>query len=179
MTYGSSGTALDPPASGVPWRRFALWAVAATVGYAVLVGLATALIPNPVFDRRLAADGWNVAALVLPAVLVGPLAATYLVPWPAACDVGGRAGAGGVLSFFAAGCPVCNKLVVLAVGTSGALEWFRPAQPALGALSVVLLALALRARWRPLRAGRPGRDVGEGDQPTRRRRRASAIAGGT
>jgi hypothetical protein len=166
----------------VPWRRFVVWALAAAGAYAVVVGLATALIPNPVFDRRLAADGWNVAALVVPAVLFGPLAATYLVPWPSACDVSGRAGAGGVLSFFAAGCPVCNKLVVLAVGTSGAVEWFQPAQPALGALSVVLLALALRTRWRPLRATGDGPEAGPdggGDQPTRRRNRASAIAGGT
>jgi hypothetical protein len=43
--------------------------------------------------------------------------------------------------------------VVVAIGTSGAVEWFRPIQPALGAISVVLLALALRARW-PSRAGR-------------------------
>jgi hypothetical protein len=53
-----------------------------------------------------------------------------------------------VLSFMAAGCPVCNKLVVLAVGASGALAYFRPLQPVLGALSLVLLAAALWARLR-------------------------------
>ena len=66
---------------------------------------------------------------------------------PIACRVGGRAGAGGVMSFFAAGCPVCNKLVVLAIGTTGAVDYFRPLQPMLGAASIVLLAIALRARW--------------------------------
>ena len=100
-------------------------------------------------------------SLVIPALLFGPLAATYLVPWPNACRVGGRAGAGGVLSFVAAGCPVCNKLVVLAIGTTGAVEFFRPLQPLLGAVSILLLGIALRARWQTRSAGGPcqGRDV--------------------
>lgn len=53
---------------------------------------------------------------------------------------------GGLLSVFAVGCPVCNKLVVLAPGTSGALTYFAPLQPVLGFLSVGLLLYALRAR---------------------------------
>jgi hypothetical protein len=133
--------------SAVPWARVVLWSLAAAGAYVVVVGIVTAVIPSPFFDRTLAVDGWNVASLVAPAVLFGPLAATYLVPWPSVCPVGGRAGTGGILSVFAAGCPVCNKLVVLALGTTGAVEYFRPVQPALGALSVVLVGLALRARW--------------------------------
>jgi hypothetical protein len=110
-------------------------------------GVAAAVVPSPFFDRKLDADAWNLASLVVPALLFGPLAATYLVPWPSACRVGGRAGVGGALSFLAAGCPVCNKLVVLAIGTTGAVEFFRPIQPALGAISVLLLGIAFRARW--------------------------------
>jgi hypothetical protein len=53
-----------------------------------------------------------------------------------------------VLSFLAAGCPACNKLVVLAVGTTGALDYFRPLQPLLGLASLVLLGVALGARLR-------------------------------
>ena len=47
---------------------------------------------------------------------------------------------------FAISCPVCNKLVVLALGTSGALTYFAPIQPLLGFLSVGLLLYALRAQ---------------------------------
>jgi hypothetical protein len=73
--------------------------------------------------------------------------ATYLVP--RACRVGGRARTGGVLSFLAAGCPVCNQLVVLAVGTSGALNYyFRPLQPLPGLASLILLGVASLARLR-------------------------------
>ncbi len=53
---------------------------------------------------------------------------------------------GGLLSFFAVGCPVCNKLVVLALGTVGARRWFEPFQPARALLSIVLLVIALRSR---------------------------------
>lgn len=47
---------------------------------------------------------------------------------------------GGLLSYFAIGCPVCNKLVVLALGSSGAISWFAPLQPLLAVASVGLLA---------------------------------------
>jgi hypothetical protein len=54
-----------------------------------------------------------------------------------------------VLSFLAAGCPVCNQLVVLAVGTSGALNYyFRPLQPLPGLASLILLGVASLARLR-------------------------------
>jgi hypothetical protein len=59
-----------------------------------------------------------------------------------------RGGMAGMLSFFAVGCPVCNKLVVVALGTTGARQWFEPLQPALAVASIVLLAWALRARLR-------------------------------
>ncbi|MBP8882095.1 MAG: hypothetical protein KBG77_13450, partial [Dermatophilaceae bacterium] len=56
------------------------------------------------------------------------------------------AGIGGLLSFLAVGCPVCNKIALLALGYSGALQWFAPLQPVLALAGVALLAWALRAR---------------------------------
>jgi hypothetical protein len=53
---------------------------------------------------------------------------------------------GGLLSVFAIGCPICNKLVVLALGASGAFAYFALIQPILGQLSVGLLLYALRVR---------------------------------
>ena len=46
------------------------------------------------------------------------------------------------------GCPVCNKLVLLALGSAGALTWFEPVQPVLQVLAIALLAWALRRRLR-------------------------------
>jgi hypothetical protein len=62
---------------------------------------------------------------------------------------------GGVASFgafLAIGCPVCNKLALLLLGTSGALSIWAPIQPVLGALSLTLLAATVVWRLR-LRAG--------------------------
>ena len=56
--------------------------------------------------------------------------------------------AGTLVTFFAVGCPVCNKLVLLALGTTGAVTWFAPVQPFLALASIVLMAIALRIRMR-------------------------------
>jgi len=84
------------------------------------------------------------------------LFATYLRPGDEveADDDGGLdrpgrfGGLGGLLAFFAVGCPICNKVVVIALGTSGALTWFAPVQPYLGVVALGLLAWALRVRLR-------------------------------
>jgi hypothetical protein len=51
------------------------------------------------------------------------------------------------------GCPVCNKLVVVLLGSSGALTYFAPVQPLLGLLAVTLSATALAVRLRGFFAG--------------------------
>jgi hypothetical protein len=78
---------------------------------------------------------------------VGALAATFALP-----SAGRRRGVleasagGGLLSAFAIGCPVCNKLVVMALGFSGALTYFAPLQPILGTAALVLTPAVPRHR---------------------------------
>ena len=128
-----------------PRRRWFTAAVAA-VGTFVVVGLVTAMIPNPIFGRAIATTWWAWPTLTVTAVLSGLLAASY-VRTEATADTASKAGlTGGLLTFFAVGCPVCNKLALLALGYTGALTWFAPVQPFLGIAGVVLLAVALRAR---------------------------------
>lgn len=122
---------------------------------ALAVGLPTDVIPNPVFGRPVDVTWWSYPILIVTAVLAGLLVATYVRadgPEPYAedqLDTPGKAGGvGGLLSFFAVGCPTCNKLAVVALGSTGALDWFAPAQPVLAVLSVILLGWALRARLR-------------------------------
>lgn len=128
--------------------RFTVVSALVTVIYLAFVGVIAAVIPNPLFERMTPVTGWNLVFWVVPALLVGPLVASYLVPGRAtACDVTNRATLGGILSFLAVGCPVCNKAVVLLLGVSGALTYFEPLQPALGALSVALLGYGLWLRF--------------------------------
>jgi len=122
---------------------------------AAAIGLPTDVIPNPVFGRPVDITWWSYPVLVVTAVLSGLLVATYVRRdgadqiVPDEIDTPGRAGGvGGLLSFFAVGCPTCNKLAVVALGSTGALDWFAPAQPVLAGLSIVVLVWALRARLR-------------------------------
>ena len=55
---------------------------------------------------------------------------------------------GTLLTFFAVGCPVCNKIALLALGYSGALTWFTPAQPILAITAIVVSGTALIWRLR-------------------------------
>ncbi len=138
-------------------------AAGATLISALVLGLPTELIPNPIFGRQIEAPGWTYAAFAVSAVLAGLLLATYVRNEPAEVaehdatddDAQLPMGAdekrftlGGLLSFLAIGCPTCNKLVVLALGSSGALTWFEPVQPVLAVAGIVLLAEALRRRLR-------------------------------
>ncbi len=119
---------------------------------ALAVGIPTDVIPNPVFGRPVEVTWWSYPSLVITAILGGLLIATYVREPHATADELDRpartGGIGGMLSFFAVGCPTCNKLVVVALGSSGALDWFAPMQPILAVLSIGLLGWALRARLR-------------------------------
>jgi hypothetical protein len=137
-------------------RRWVVAALAAVL-VALAVGLPTDVIPNPVFGRPVPVTWWSYPVLVVTAVLGGLLAATYvrddgraLVDDLDETDerTARKGGIAGLLSFFAVGCPVCNKLVVIALGTVGARRWFEPFQPLLAALSIVLMVVALRSRLR-------------------------------
>lgn len=145
-------------------------ALAGAVAVTLVIGLPTDVVPNPVFGRPVPVTWWSYPVLAVTAVLGGLLLATYVrepgsdpadTADGTADDTAGTdgpdgtdradppsrlGGAGGLLSFFAVGCPVCNKLVLVALGTTGARRWFEPVQPYLAVASIVLLAVALRSR---------------------------------
>jgi MFS family permease len=135
--------------------RHVVVAVVAALLVALAIGVPTDVIPNPVFGRPVPVTWWSYPTLVVTAVLGGLLAATYVggqSGTPSTLDEMDaptrRGGIAGLLSFFAVGCPVCNKLVIVALGTTGARQWFEPLQPVLAVASIILLAWALRSRLR-------------------------------
>lgn len=140
-------------------RRRWLSALAATIAIVLVMAIPAALIPNPVFGREIAPTPWAWPVLLVSAALSGLLFATYVRELaPASADVEGtgvasrgssvdrRGALGALLTFFAVGCPVCNKLALLALGYSGALQWFAPLQPWLAAAAIALLAWSLIRR---------------------------------
>ncbi|MGC2977314.1 hypothetical protein ACPUD8_16560 [Brevibacterium sp. FAM 25378] len=159
------------------YRGLLLWdrrrigaASAAAAGSAVVIGLATVLIPNSLFARDVPPVWWDYPVWILTAVLLGVLIASYVRSPGSASEVGAGGqdsasqerssspdvaserrsgvlgGVGGVLGWFAVGCPVCNKIALLALGYTGALTYFAPLQPILAAASVALLLAAVIIR---------------------------------
>ncbi len=123
-----------------------LVAMGATGGSLLLIGIPAAIVNNPFFIRMIPTRSQDYAIWALSAVLVGLIAGTYATRAPS--DNQEKLLSGGLLSFLAVGCPICNKLVVLALGTSGALTFFGPMQLYIGLASLALLlwTLSLRAR---------------------------------
>lgn len=123
---------------------------AAVVVTALLIGIPTGVIETSWYHRMTPVLWWNYPVWALSSILTGALVATYVrdpaVPVPA--TQGGKTFLGSTLSLFAVGCPICNKLVVMAIGVTGALNWFAPIQPVLALGSLTLLGYALWARRR-------------------------------
>lgn len=146
---------LTPYTSLVTWpvRRW-ITALLSGVGFSLVVAIPTALIDTPFFGREVPPTWWAWPSLIVSSALAGLLVATYVAQESAdggsedeSRDAPARGGwVGGALTFFAVGCPVCNKLVLLALGSAGAMKWFEPVQPVLQIGAVVLLLWALHQR---------------------------------
>ena len=137
-----------PLAAFATWsaRRWLTALVVAAATFAAL-GLSTSVIPNPIFGRSIPPTDWALAVLVVTSVLTGLLTATY-VATPPSHSLDRRGTAGALLAYFAIGCPVCNKLVLIVLGATGAVRIFAPVQPYLAAAGLLLLAWALLVRLR-------------------------------
>ena len=130
-----------------PARRW-IAAVLAAVLVAVAIGVPTGIIRTPWYTRMTPVLWWNYPVWAVTALLSGLLAATYVRGRAPSSPATPRVGVGaGVLSLLAVGCPVCNKLVVLAIGVTGAMTIWAPLQPLLGLVSLALMGWAL---WRRL-----------------------------
>ena len=151
-------------------RSLLAWSAIWTLFALAAFGFLTAIIPNPVFGRGTPPEPFAVAVWLVSAPLIGVVMATYFAPMPAsgpfALEAAGRAvpvaavrrdgttlgTIGGFAAFMAIGCPTCNKIALILLGTSGATSVFAPVQPFIGAVSLALLAgtlvwrLRLRAR---------------------------------
>lgn len=156
------------PGSDPVWSSVLSWDIrrwqvagAAAAGTALLVAVPTDLIDTPLFSRDVPPTWWSWPMLLVSSVLTGMLVGTYVrvasrrtspperpTNQRSSDDLHGRrwGGLGGALTFFAVGCPVCNKVVLLAMGSSGAMTWFQPVQPLLSVGAVVVLGWALHRR---------------------------------
>jgi hypothetical protein len=132
-------------------RYLALAALAAAVT-ALILAIPTDIVPNPFFTRMTPIEPEQYAFWIATSLLTGALLATYLEPGLRRGLAGHSVGAG-LLGVLAVGCPICNKLVVAVLGVSGALTYFAPIQPILGAAAASLAGYGLWLRLRAVRSG--------------------------
>lgn len=112
------------------------------LGAALLIGIPTVIIPNPIFVRDVATTGADYVIFSLSALLIG---ITWALP-TGTPETENRSLWGAFGTFLAVGCPTCNKIVLLLIGSSGALTYFAPVQPLLGIGALYLIVAALRRR---------------------------------
>lgn len=153
MSNVLSDSMTEAPAPTRPHLRLGIAVLAAAVTFLV-IGLPSDIIPNPVFGREVPVRVWELPVLVATSALTGL--------WFGLQQRGDETdrssvptlGAAG-LAMFAVACPVCNKIVLLALGTSGALGIWAPLQPWLAGLSLTVLlgSVAYAARRRPCADG--------------------------
>lgn len=139
------------------WSSRRWWvALLSGLGVAFIVAIPTAVIPNPIFGRAIEVTWWSYPTVIITGILSGLLIASYIrepqndnedISDAPAADRALKLGTvGGFVSFFAVGCPVCNKLVLIALGTTGAMNWFAPVQPFLALASIIFMGWALYMR---------------------------------
>jgi hypothetical protein len=123
--------------------------IVAAIATAAVVGISTDVISNPWFARKVPVQTFDWLVLIAISLLTGSLVVTFVLSRTSL--VGARTGVGsGVLGWFAVSCPLCNKIVLALLGTSGATTLFEPIQPVLGAIAVLLATGALAIRIRML-----------------------------
>lgn len=139
------GMALSSPATlQKGWARYA-GAGLAGAAVMLLIAVPTAILDTPWFTREIPVRWWEYPTLLA----VGALTALWVGIRPRTGGPSGSGAAGGIaLATFAVGCPVCNKLILAAIGTSGALGIWAPIQPILAVVSVALMGGLVWWRWR-------------------------------
>ncbi|OKH65465.1 hypothetical protein EB73_21735 [Mycobacterium sp. SWH-M3] len=131
--------------SGRSWATVRRVVLAVVVGAVTVVVMAipTDVIDTPWFSREVPVRWWEYPTLAA----VGVLTAVWMVIPAPGRGAGGAVG-GVTVATFAIGCPVCNKLVLAAIGTTGAMGVWAPVQPVLAAASVAGLTGLVLWRWR-------------------------------
>ena len=136
--------------AGWSLRRWGVAVVAAALA-ALATGVPTGIVETGFYTRMTPVTWWNYPVWAASAALAGLIAATYVRDGGPRSQAAGGAGStlgATLLTAFAVGCPVCNKLVVALIGVSGALGYWAPLQPALGVFSIAILGAALALRLR-------------------------------
>ncbi len=120
-----------------------LRSAAVGAGFFLVFGVVTALIPNPIYIRRVPRTPLDYTFLTLTSVLIGVYAAqTDLTRGASDAEDTSNdrlAFVGGALGFLSFGCPICNVVLLAFFSNTAIMTYFDPLRPFLGIVSVLLL----------------------------------------
>ena len=131
-------------AIGGHWSEFLGRAAAWASVFAIVLAIPADLIDTPLFSRMTPATWVDYSLWALTSTLGGFVMGARRLPGAASCEVGKPTVGGEALGFLAVACPVCNKVIVVLLGASGALTYFAPIQPVIGLAGALMLAVVLR-----------------------------------
>jgi len=126
--------------------KYAFIGIGYSIAFFFLFGIPTAVISNPWFIRMIENNTLDYVFLILSSVLLGAYVGVHYYKKNKSHSCGISTYAGGVGSFLAFGCPVCNKVLVFLFGTTTLMVYFEPYRPVLGVVSSTLLVGALYFR---------------------------------
>ncbi len=117
-----------------------------------ILGIPTAVIPNKFFTRMTPVYFFDYFFLILNSLLLGAyIGLHFYEKHEKSKKTDFLAVSGGVLNVFVVGCPVCNVLIASLIGTSAALNYFAPLQPILGAISTIIILIAIYFKFKSLK----------------------------
>ena len=123
--------------ASVSARDLALGTSAAAAMF-VALGTVAALWNNPLFMRMTPTGDFEISLLLLQSALAG-----VYVGLPRSPCGKRTAGAGAIIGFLGIACPVCNKVLVLLIGSALLLEYFEPVRLYVALAGAALLAAAV------------------------------------
>lgn len=113
----------------------------------IVLGMITAIVPNPFFIRMMPVRWFDQVFLLTTAILSGIFFGMYYYA-KQTTSVCSFSATGGILAgIFSFGCAICNHLLIFVFGISGVLTYFAPLQPILGVISIIVLIFAISKQY--------------------------------
>lgn len=126
------------------------------IGYLAVTGIVTVLVPNALFIRMTPIVWVDYILWPLSALLIGAFMTLRQAMKTSGTRCNVTAGTGGLAAFLGFSCPVCNKVLLLLLGTGGLLTFIEPYRTFIGLAGVALLAVSLAVMWRAYRDAHAG-----------------------
>jgi len=128
--------------------KYSVIGVIVSVVLFFVLGSVSALIPNPFFVRMVESTSLDWIFLISSSVLLGIYTGIHYYKKTVVNACTTTSYAGGIGSFLAFGCPICNKLLIILFGTTALMTYFDPYRSILGFGSIVILLVAIFWRIR-------------------------------